>query len=87
MTGVAPWVKDLVEGAIGPSPLHIGQRIKHESGCTVQIMDGQFWGTHGLSNFWYWQEVLPDGSLGRRGHGYGFVKNGILTGGEWEETK
>lgn len=26
---------------------------------------------HRLSNFWYWQEVYTDGSLGKEEHGYG----------------
>jgi hypothetical protein len=67
--------------------LRIGQRIRYEGGGIVEIVDGQYWGAHGLSNFWYWREVLPDGSLGRRGCGYGLVENGILTGREWKEME
>jgi hypothetical protein len=74
------------------SHLRIGQRIRHESGCTVKIVDGQFMvhahGQSRVSNFWYWRRVRKDGTLGQRGYGYGLVnQKGILTGGEWERPK
>ena len=82
MSPVKDWVKEFVEEAMGESPLKIGQRIKHESGCEVEITDGDYWGEDGLSNFWYWREVKPDGSFGRIGCGYGNVSDdGILEGG------
>ena len=88
MSRVVPcWVRNRGRQRERQRPLNIGQRIRHESGVTVEIVNGQLLGGYGrISNFWYWREVLPDGSFGRKGHGYGFVKNGILTGGEWEET-
>jgi hypothetical protein len=58
---VHPWVKEITESVIGPSPFEIGDRVVHPSGRLVEIVDGQYWGTHGFSNFWYWREVLPDG--------------------------
>ena len=75
-----------------PHLLRIGQRIRHESGCTVEIVDGQFMvqahGKSRVSNFWYWRRVRKDGTLGQQGHGYGLVdQKGILTGGEWERVQ
>jgi hypothetical protein len=69
---VAPWVKDLTERTLGGSPFKIGDQVKHPSGRTVKITDGQYWGEHGLSNFWGWREVLADGSLGPQENGYGW---------------
>ena len=88
MSPVKDWVKELVEETMGESPLKIGQRIQHESGCEVEITAGQYWGACGLSNFWEWCEVLPDGSLGRTGCGYGYVnEQGVLEDGEWLKGK
>lgn len=73
MTLVKKWVRDLCEEITGGAPFKIGDRVKHPSGRTVQIIDGQYWGLHGLSNFWYWREVLSDGSLSKKKEsGYGW---------------
>jgi len=40
----------------------------------VYIIDGQYNGSNGLSNFWYWRPILDDGTLGEIQHGYGFFK-------------
>jgi hypothetical protein len=70
---VEDWVKELTEGVLGGAPFAIGDVVTHPTGRTVRIMDGQYWGTHGLSNFWYWREVLPDGGLSETlEHGYGW---------------
>ena len=53
------WIQELCE-EIMPCCFSIGDIKVHPSGRTVQIVRGQYWGTHGLSNFWYWQEVLED---------------------------
>lgn len=37
----------------------------------VEIIEGQYWGTHGLSNFWYWYRLNKDGSRGKKEHGHG----------------
>ena len=66
------WVKEIVEEEM-PCSLEIGKVVKHPDGRAVKIMAGQYWGTHGLSNFWYWREVLPDGTLSaKEEHGYGW---------------
>lgn len=73
MTQVAPWVRDMTESILGGTPFKIGDRVEHPDGRTVEITDGQYWGTHGLSNFWYWREVLADGTLAELvEHGYGW---------------
>lgn len=69
---VEPWVKELVEETLGGSKMAVGQTIKHPDGRTVHITSGQYWGEHGVSNSWTWQEVKADGSLGPRESGYGW---------------
>jgi hypothetical protein len=69
--------RQITEEAYGP-PLEIGKRYQQDDGTIIEIVDGQFWGTYGLSNFWYWRDVRPDGSLSpKRKHGYG---------GKWPEV-
>ena len=70
---VRTWVVELVEGVLGGPPFAIGEVVWHPSGRRVQITDGQYWGEHGLSNFWHWREVLSDGTLAATvEHGYGW---------------
>ena len=75
MSQVAGWIQDIVKEATGGAPFAVGDMVTHPDGRTVKIISGQFWGTHGLSNFWYWKEVLADGSLGPEEHGYGWHNN------------
>lgn len=73
MTNVASWVKNMVERHTGSSPFEIGMTVKHPDGRPVKIVDGQYWGEHGVSNFWRWKEVLKDGSLSdKTEYGYGW---------------
>lgn len=70
---VADWVKEMTEDVMGKAPFKVGQKVKHPDGRTVKITAGRYWGDHGISNFWYWCEVLPDGSLAaKEEHGYGW---------------
>lgn len=69
---VNQWVRDMTEDAIGGAPFKVGDRVRHPSGRLVQITEGQYWGEHGLSNFWYWREVVADRPLGPEEHGYGW---------------
>jgi hypothetical protein len=47
--------------------------VEHPEHGLVEITAGQYWGTYGLNNFWYWQKVLEDGSLDpEEHHGYGW---------------
>ena len=75
MTQVEKWVRDLVEETGGGAPFSVGDRVLTLDGRTVEITSGQYWGTYGLSNFWHWREVLPDGSLSTRDEcGYGWQR-------------
>lgn len=74
MTRVAPWVRNLTEEVIGGSPVEVGKRYLHPEDGLIEIVSGQYWGTYGLSNFWYWTVIET-----------GETKNGY--GGDWEEVK
>lgn len=69
---VAAWVKGMTEDVLGGAPFKIGDTVTHPDGRQVKIVGGQYWGEHGLSNFWDWQEVLSDGKLGKKECGYGW---------------
>lgn len=70
---VQSFIKKMVEDTIGSAPFEIGDVVQHPDGHDVQIVDGQYWGTSGLSNFWYWRRVLDDGGLADEvEHGYGW---------------
>ena len=56
------------------NPLTIGGWFLRPDGKTlVEITDGQFMGTHGLSNFWYWRVVKDGKMVGPVHHGYGWT--------------
>lgn len=39
----------------------------------VYVTDGQYWRAPGISNFWYWREILTDGTLSEKeDSGYGY---------------
>lgn len=70
---VVSWVKDMTEEVCGGPPFAVGDKVTHPDGRTVQIIGGQYWGKHGLSNHWQWREVLPDGELAEQvENGYGW---------------
>lgn len=70
---VQQWVKDLTESVLGKSKLKIGKILKHPDGYKVKIIDGQYWGEYGVSNFWYWRRILPNGRLSKKKEcGYGW---------------
>ena len=59
---------------IPPSKRKVGGDFIHKDGRTVRIVGGQYWGTHGLSNFWDWREILADGTLSEKIEcGYGWM--------------
>jgi len=70
MTCPPAWVRELTEEVLGGPPVAIGQ-YRIIDGQPVKITAGQYWGTYGLSNFWHWRSVLPNGALGTEHHGYG----------------
>lgn len=70
---VASWVKQMTEDVMGGAPFKIGDTVKHPSGRMVKITGGSYWGEHGLSNFWYWKEVLKGNKLGPEESGYGWI--------------
>lgn len=54
--------------------MRVGATIKHPDGRLVKIKSGYFLDpVYGrVSNFWTWNEVKPDGSLGKHESGYGW---------------
>ena len=62
------------ESFLGGPCLQVGSTYRHPTtGKLVRITSGQYMGAYGVSNFWYWREVLSDGSLGEEQHGYGWT--------------
>lgn len=43
----------------------IGSVIKHTSGRKVKLIEGSLYRNGRVSNWWRFQEVFPDGSLGK----------------------
>lgn len=74
---VEPWVKEITEDVLGGPPFKIGDTVQHPDGRMVRIVNGQYWGTYGLSNFWSWRPVRKDWSLGPVEHGYGWRKKDV----------
>ena len=72
MTPVEPWARQLTESVLGGSPVEIGKRYRHPVDGLIEIVSGQYWGEHGLSNFWYWKVI----ETGETHNGYA---------GDWEE--
>lgn len=76
---VEDWVKELTEEVCGPAPFMIGDIVGHPDGRIVRIVGGQYWGTHGLSNYWSWVPVDEKGEpCGERESGYGWKPNNII---------
>lgn len=49
-----------------------GKNDNRKKAYPVIITDGQYMGTHGVSNFWYWQRLTPSGRIKPEvEHGYG----------------
>jgi len=69
---VAQWVKELTEEVLGGSPLEVGKKYRHPEHGVIIVTSGQYWGKHGISNFWYWTD-----ETGNKHHGYG---------GNWESV-
>ncbi|HLE03329.1 MAG TPA: hypothetical protein VI729_01780 [Anaerolineales bacterium] len=74
---ITNWVREIVEESGFPgATLKIGAVVQHPDGRKVKITGGAFWGTYGVSNFWYWRPILANGELGPEEHGYGWDPNG-----------
>lgn len=63
---VEKWVRDLVESVAGGAPVEIGKFYQHPEDGLIQITGGQYWGQHGVSNFWRWTVV----ATGEKKNGY-----------------
>lgn len=73
---VSHFARSITEEVLGGAPFKIGDVVKHPDGRKVQITGGQYWGEHGLSNWWSWCEMLPNGELGKSESGYGWQPEG-----------
>lgn len=72
MTRVAPWVQKITEKHFGAAPFKVGDVVPHSDGRMVKILNGQYWGEFGISNFWNWQEVKNGKLVGKIESGYGW---------------
>lgn len=79
MTQVHPMIRCMTEEVVGGAPFQVGDVVRHPDGRVVQITGGQYWGEYGLSNFWYWKPVGPDGRLREEvEHGYGWRPDTVV---------
>jgi hypothetical protein len=49
---VQPWVKKLTESVLPAPKYGVGSMVVIK-GRRAKITDGQYWGEHGVSNFWH----------------------------------
>lgn len=56
----------------GKSKMAVGKVVQHPDGYNVKVIDGAFLIGGRVSNFWSWQRVNDDGSLGPVEKGYGW---------------
>ena len=72
--GISEKARKLVNEMECKSKMEIGATIMHPKGYLVKIKSGYFidpiYGR--VSNFWRWNRVNDDGSLGEEEHGYGW---------------
>jgi hypothetical protein len=71
LVDVADWVRELVDEVV-PGLLSVGAELQHPDGRMVVIVAGSRWEVGGVSNWWLWHEVLPDGTFGDVEGGYGW---------------
>ena len=65
--------KHIDSPAIGTIVKHTGWGFEDNENypCDVLICDGEYYSDGRLSNYWYWQRVLPNGRLSKIESGYG----------------
>lgn len=56
-----------------PHQMAVGETLRHPDGRMVFITWGAYYGEFGLHNWWHWQEVKGDGTLGPEEQGYGWT--------------
>lgn len=66
-SNVEPWVQRIVEQELGGPPVEPGKVYQHPDDGKIEILAGQYWGKHGLSNHWSWK-VLATGEI-KSGYG------------------
>jgi len=59
---------DLRERMFSPNPNSI---VEDHKGNLIVIINGQYNGLNGVSNFWYWRKIKKDLTLGKEQCGYG----------------
>lgn len=64
---------EVTEATTGGPPYAVGDVVTHPDGRTVKIASGQYWSNGRVSNWWTWNEVNADGSLGEPESGYGWT--------------
>lgn len=63
--------EEVLGGKGSPSTWRPGTRVMHPDGYEVEIIDGQWMGTYGLSNHWHWKRT----DTGEEGNGYGWYQD------------
>lgn len=64
---------DITESLCGGPPFKVGDVVSGPDDLSpVRIVDGQYMGIHGISNYWYWRPLQEDGTLGPKCDGHGW---------------
>lgn len=74
MSSLDSIARSINEEFASTSKMKVGKILKHPDGRTVKIKSGYFLDpVYGrVSNFWHWNEVRSDGTLGKEECGYGW---------------
>lgn len=74
MNALAAIAQQMNQELAGGSSMEIGKTLQHPDGRTVKVTSGCFLDpVYGrVSNYWHWNEILPNGSIGPDEHGYGW---------------
>lgn len=71
-SGLAAVAMDINLGLAAQSKMQVGKVVKHPDGYNVKVIEGAFLRNGRVSNFWSWQRINEDGTLGPVESGYGW---------------
>jgi hypothetical protein len=70
--GLAALGRSMNNELAAKSKMKVGAVLMHPDGYKVKVIEGAFLRNGRVSNFWSWQRVNDDGTLGPKESGYGW---------------